>query len=458
VGLAWSPQAAPGSWVEKLLGAPGTTSIRTSFGNFYTAIDALSISVLAANAPYGTTYTSPAPPLFATPFASAADGENHGQPFPFTLAPLGSSRSHPDSSFDWSSFAPISGIPGFDVRNRTPYTEEWMLSIERQAGPDTVLSANYVGTVSHRQRVLVEANPGDSALCLSLSQPNEVQPGTLTCGAYGEDTVYYPIGGGQVNGTRGPLGPNFGSNALQSNIGRANYNALELSARHTSGRLEFSGAYTFGKSLDQSSNIGEEVNPFSPALSYALSSFDVKQNFVFSYEYQLPVDRYLHANQLTRGWSLSGITRFSTGFPVTMIDNGDNSLIGTNPNGVNNSSIDEPETIGGPLHLNHNPRTNRNNYFDAGDFSMNALGTPGTSKRRFFFGPGAENYDMALAKRLSLTESKSLLFRVESFNVFNHTQFNGPGSVDGNIGSSTFGNAISAAPPRILQGALKFNF
>jgi hypothetical protein len=65
-------------------------------------------------------------------------------------------------------------------------------------------------------------------------------PGTLTCGAYGEDTVYYPIGGGQVNGTRGPLGSNFGSNALQSNIGHANYNALELSARHTSGRLEFS--------------------------------------------------------------------------------------------------------------------------------------------------------------------------------------------------------------------------
>jgi len=333
-----------------------------------------------------------------------------------------------------------------------------MLSIERQAGPKTVLSASYVGTASHRQRVLVESNPGNPALCLSLSQASEVLPGTLTCGANGEDTVYYPIGGGVVNGTRGPLGSNFGSNALQSNVGHANYNALELSVRHTSGRLEFSGAYTYGKSMDQSSNVGEEVNPFNSALSYALSSFDVKQNFVFSYEYQLPVDQYLHSNRLTRGWSLSGITRFTTGFPITMINNGDNSLIGTNPNGVNNSSIDEPDYNDGPLHLNHNPRTNRNNYFDTADFSMNALGTPGTSRRRFFYGPGAENYDMAVAKKLPLTDSKSLLFRVEGFNVFNHTQFNGPGSVDGNIGSSTFGNAISAAPPRILQGALKFNF
>jgi hypothetical protein len=141
-----------------------------------------------------------------------------------------------------------------------------------------------------------------------------------------------------------------------------------------------------------------------------------------------------------------------------MTNNGDNSLIGTNPNGINNSSIDEPDYNGGPLHLSHNPRKNGNDYFDTSAFSMNALGTPGTSKRRFFYGPGTDNYDMAVAKNLRLTEAKSLLFRVEAFNVFNHTQFSGPSSVDGNIGSSTFGDAISAAPPRILQGALKFNF
>ena len=443
VGIAWSP---------------GKTSIRASFGNFFTAIDALSIGVLAANAPYGTTYTSPAPPLFATPFITAASGQDNGQPFPYTFARLNSSRRNPDSSIDWSTYEPISGIPGYDIHNRAPYTEQWMLSIERQAGPNTVLSASYVGSSSHRQRVLIEPNAGDPSLCLSLSQPNEVQPGTLTCGPGGEDTVYYPIGGGQVNGTRGPLGSSFGSNALQSTIGHANYNALELSARHRSGRLEFSGSYTYSKSLDQSSNISEEVNPFNPALSYALSSFDVKHNFILSYEYQLPFDRLIRPNRLSQGWSLSGITRFASGFPITLVNNGDNSLIGTNPNGINNSSIDEPDYSGGPLHLNHNPRSHGNNYFDSAAFSMNAVGTPGDAKRRFFYGPGADNFDMAVAKKLALTESKSLLFRVEGFNVFNHTQFNGPTSVDGNIGSSTFGSAISAAAPRILQGAVKFDF
>ena len=458
VGVAWSPQAEAGSFLGRMLGTPGTTSIRASAGNFYTAIDALSIGVLAANAPYGTTYTSPLPPLFATPFITASTGQNNGQPFPYKFAPLNSSRRNPDPNIDWSTYEPIEGIPGYDIHGHTPYTEEWMLSIERQAGPNTVLSASYIGTSSHRQRVLIEPNPGDPALCLSLSQTNHVQPGTPTCGPGGENGVYYPISGGVVNGTRGPLGPNFGSNALQSTIGSANYNALELSARHTSGRLEFGASYTFSKAMDQSSNPGEEVNPFNPALSYGISSFDVKHNFVVSYEYQLPFDQFRHPNRLTSGWSLSGITRFASGFPITMINNGDNSLIGTNPNGINNASIDEPDYNGGPLHLNGNPRKNGNNYFASTAFSMNALGTPGTAKRRFFYGPGADNWDMAVAKRLAITESKSVLFRVEAFNVFNHTQFNGPTSVDGDIGSSTFGDVTSAAAPRILQGALKFTF
>ncbi len=458
VGLAWTPQADSSTVLGKILGSPGTTSVRASFGNFYTAIDAMAISVLAANAPYGTTYSSPEPPLFATPFIGAADGANNGQPFPYTLAPQGSSRSHPDAHINWAAYEPISGIPGYSIHNHTPYTEEWSLSIERQAGPKTVLDATYVGSATHRERVLIAENPGNPALCLSLSQPGDVMPGTLTCGAFGEDTVYYPAAGGAVQGTRQQLGPHFGSNALQSNIGHANYNGLELSARHTSGRLEFDASYTYAKSMDESSNIGEEVNPFNPALSYAVSSYDIKQNFVVSYDYQLPFDRYLHPNRFTRGWSLSGITHLSTGFPVTMINNGDNSLIGTNPNGVNNSSIDEPDYNGGSLHLNKNPRSHGNSYFDTTDFSVNALGTPGTSKRRFFYGPGQDDYDMALAKNLPFTETRSLLFRVETFNVFNHTQFFGPQAVDGNIGSSTFGNVISAASPRILQGALKFTF
>jgi hypothetical protein len=456
-GLAYSPRLADG-FLGKLVGGPGKTSIRAGFGMYYTSIEALTIGVLAANAPYGTTYSSPAPPLFADPFVTASNGSDLGQYFPVNLAPLNVSRSHPGTTIDWSQYEPISGIPAYSTHNRIPYTEQYMFSIERQLGDRTLLTASYVGNQAHGLLVLVESNPGNPALCLSLSQTSDVTSGSATCGAFGESNRYITSSGQVINGTRGPLGPHFGSDTDQSTIGNSNYNALQLSLRHTGGALQFFASYTFSKSLDQSSNLGEEVNPINPALSRALSAFDVQQNFVASYAYELPIPRLFHvANGWTGGWSISGITRFSSGFPVTLLNYGDNSLLGAEPNGVNNYGVDEPQYTPGPLHLNSNPR-NRHPYFDTSLFSLQPLGTPGNARRRFFFGPGLDNYDLALQKTLPLGESRSLQFRFEGFNVFNHAQFYGPASVNGNINSSSFGQVVSAAPPRLMQAALKFVF
>jgi hypothetical protein len=458
LGIAWSPRASGNGLLRRIAGAPGDASVRLSVGQFYTAIDALSIGVLAGNAPYGTTYTSPLPPLFNDPFVAASTGQNFGQPFPYVLAAAGVSAEHPDVNVDWNSYEPISGIPGYSTRNRTPYTEQWSLSLERQAGAGTVLSLAYIGNASHRQRVLTESNPGDPALCLSVSQASEVLPGTPTCGPGGENGVYYPITGGVINGTRAPFGPAFGSNAFQSTTGNASYNALEASAHHSGGRVQISAAYTFSKSLDNSSSTGEEVNPFNPRLSHALSAFDLRHDFVISYDVRLPLDVFLPANRLTRDWSLSGITHIQSGFPVTIAENGDNSLIGSNPNGINSQSIDEPDKTATPLRLTSHPKANGRTYFNSDAFSNNAPGTPGDVKRRYFPGPGGVNFDAALAKKLTWNESDALLFRLEAFNVFNHTQFSGANAVDGDIGSATFGQVISAAPPRILQGAIKYSF
>jgi hypothetical protein len=458
VGLAYSPESSGNGLLAKILGAPGKTSIRASYGVFYTAIEALTLSVMSANAPYGTTYTSPAPPEFANPFVTLASGQDRGQYFPVTLAPLNSSASHPDGNVDWTQFEPITGLPNYATNNRIPYTEEYMLSLERALGADTVLSLNYVGTQGHRLLVLEEANPGNPSLCLFLSNPTNLAAGQTPCGPFGEDTTYTTTNGTVYNGTRGPLGSNFGSNANQSTIGNSNYNALQITLRHNGRGLSVLAGYTFSKSLDQSSNVGETVNPLDPTLSRGLSSFNVTHNFVASYSYKIPFERLFRANnRLTQDWELSGITRFSSGFPVTLVNYGDNSLLGSEPNGINNYGVDEPDYNGAALHLNSNPRNGRA-YFDTADFSENALGTPGNARRRFFFGPGMNNYDMAVLKNLRLTEAKSLQFRCEAFNVFNHAQFFGPQAVDGNIDSSTFGQVISAAPPRILQVGGKFIF
>lgn len=458
IGVAYSPEGTEGTFLGTILGGPGKTSVRAGFGMYYTVIEGLTVGILAGNAPFGITYSSPAPPLFATPFITASTGQFQGQPFPVALVTQNASRSHPDSNVDWSQYEPISGIPGYATTNRIPYVEEYMLSLERQLGANTVLTASYVGTQSHRLLVMKEANAGDPALCLSLSQPSDVFPDTPTCGPFGESNVFKTVSGREIDGTRGPLGPNFGSDTQQTTIGKSNYNALQLSLRHTSGRLELSAGYTYGKSLDESSNLGEEVNPINPELSYALSSFDVRHNFVVSYNYRIPFENlFRSSNRWTQGWEVSGITHFSSGLPVTLVNYGDNSLLGAEPNGINNYGVDEPDYSGGALNLNHNPRNGRP-YFNISHFDENALGTPGSAKRRFFAGPGLNNYDVAVLKNVHLTESKSLQFRLEGFNVFNHAQFFGPQSVDGNIGSSTFGQIVSANPPRLVQLGAKFFF
>ena len=160
---------------------------------------------------------------------------------------------------------------------------------------------------------------------------------------------------------------------------------------------------------------------------------------------------------MTEGWAISGITRFATGLPVTLASNSDNFLVSAQNNGINSVGIDLPNMAPGNLEINHNPR-NGQQYFNTALFSPNALGTQGNAPRRPFYGPGINNWDVALHKVTKLTESKSLELRFETFNTFNHAQFDGNGLVDGNINDATFGKVVRTAPPRISQVALKFLF
>jgi hypothetical protein len=107
--------------------------------------------------------------------------------------------------------------------------------------------------------------------------------------------------------------------------------------------------------------------------------------------------------------------------------------------------------------LNGDPR-NGLPYFNVSAFSDNALGTPGNASRRSFYGPGALNFDMALLRNFKFSESKALQFRLETFNTFNHAQFFGPASVNGDVDSALFGQVVKAQPPRLVQIALKFTY
>jgi len=193
-----------------------------------------------------------------------------------------------------------------------------------------------------------------------------------------------------------------------------------------------------------------------------LSDTDVHHNFVVSYIWAIPFDKAFGGlpKRLTQGWQLQGITRFSTGFPIQMQQSGEDiSLAGS-------SSTDMPNLVGpvvivDPRKVNTNcptfdptkPGSGTGCYFLPQAFAHNTtLGTFGTANRRFFHGPGINNFDIGLTKRLPITEAKVLEFRGEFFNIFNHAQFLNPsGDIDGN-----FGIVTNARDPRIGQLSIKF--
>jgi hypothetical protein len=189
-------------------------------------------------------------------------------------------------------------------------------------------------------------------------------------------------------------------------------------------------------------------------LSWGLSNFDVTHNFVGSYTVQLPFDLLTQnkngfANYIAKGWAVSGITTLATGLPVTISENDDRSLTGTN--------ADLPDYTPGKLIINKDPRAGLP-YFDTTLFTKEPLGQFGTSRRRFFHGPGINNTDLALQRKFDFTESTYLQFRAEAFNIFNHTQFNSPSGNWNASGEGGFGYVTSARDPRIMQVALKLYF
>lgn len=443
IGFAWAPSG--GGRLDRFLGAD-KFSVRGGWGMFYQNGEGEQAIDQAAEAPYDVFYGAVLPPVFASPYTNRFDGAMHA-PFPFD-----------PQNFVWANALPLSSYPAPPINQKVPYTESYNLTLQRQFGQATVVTLGYLGNQAHRLLTQFANNPGDPELCLSLSQPSEVAPGSPTCGPFLENVVYTRSDGTVFNSTRKPFSDgNFGDNYSFDTNAWSAYNSLQVTVRHTGKRLYVLAGYTYSKSMDNASNMqGKTPNPLNPGLSYGLSDFDVTHNFVVSYSYLLPFDRLggHEPNRLTSGWMIIGITHLATGFPVQMNETDDHSLLG------NTENADTPDFLGGDL-ARQNPRkanvTTGIPYFNTALFAPSPIGHEGTSSRAFFHGPGFNSSDMSLVKNTKLSERINLQFRAEFFNVFNHAQFIAP---SGNItaGPSAFGMITSAQPGRIGQLALKVLF
>jgi hypothetical protein len=173
-------------------------------------------------------------------------------------------------------------------------------------------------------------------------------------------------------------------------------------------------------------------------------------NFVVSYTYALPLQRLTTRGvmgKVLEGWQWSGITHFSTGLPVSLYEWDDHALYG--------DGLDIPNYKTTAIQF-MNPRdTATQQYFTTQPFSSESLEVVGDANRRFFHGPGLNNWDCMLRKNTRITERFSTELRIEFFNHANHAQFNTP---DGAITDKAFGAVTSAHAPRIGQAALKLYF
>jgi hypothetical protein len=258
-----------------------------------------------------------------------------------------------------------------------------------------------------------------------------------------------------LTGTGCPLDgvPVFTDIFAEDTIAGSSYNAFQaMLEKRFSGGLQFQAAYTLSKSIDDGSTFEESLNPFDFKASRALSLFNSKQRFVISYTWDLPIPKHQGMmGKLVNDWSISGITEFQSGFPIRLDTEDDTELISS----LFFLGTEAPQQVAPFKRLD--PRKNGNFYFDPSTFADPPLGqfNIGT-QRTICCGPGLDNWDFSVHKKIALTENKYLQFRAEIFNVFNHTNFSNP---DGHFSDGPqFGEITTGGDPREVQFALKLYF
>jgi len=339
-----------------------------------------------------------------------------------------------------------------------PYTQDWDLNVERSLGQNLLLEIGYVGTKGTKLPRMIEGNP--TVYIPGQSSTDNVDQRRIHSGC----TVSEPESACE-----------YASTGLISGVANSSYNALEASLRKRfSGGLSFLASYTYSKAIDDVSSFnisgsgsiqvaGENdlaQDPRNLAAERGPSLFDARHRLVFSYQWSLPFWQHQQNwyQHVLGGWQLNGVVTAMSGTPFTVFDSQDASVQGSAPE-ITGFSANRPNLVAGQ-DPNQGPRK-VGAWLNASAFSrvVPNINSPvqqfGSAGRNIALGPRDTNWDFAAAKNIRLTESTTLQFRAELFNVLNHTNFHLPNS---DISSPTFNQILKAEPPRLVQFALKFLF
>jgi hypothetical protein len=332
-----------------------------------------------------------------------------------------------------------------EKRLRTPYVQQWNLTVERELFGDYLLSGSYVGTKGTKLTRLTRPNGGPN---VTSNQVLTLRSGATPTVSFATFTQY-PI-------TRSNAA--LGAYQTFENSASSSYHALQLETRKRySYGLTFTGAYTWSHALDDVSDIIETAGAASIAqdsrnlrADRGSASFDVRHRFAVSAVADLPFFRGQsnRAARLLGGWQLAAIFYARTGQPFTLEVPFDANLDG--------NLTDRPSNTAGLSFLSGHdvrriaiaPERKVEDFF--------VVGRNGFVGRNTVRADRLVNLDLALNKSLRFTDTQNLEFRTEVFNVFNRSNFGLPVRTIGNPG---FGSSINTVTPaRIIQFALRLNF
>jgi hypothetical protein len=402
IGLAWSPFRN------------GETAIRASFGLHHSLLDNLDYRFDQA-APFNTTLAQSNVAISSLNITTATQASAGNLISPSNVQP--------------------------DIE--TPAVLSWNFKVEQQVARNTSVTVAYVGSHGYHQILSEDQNQPATVTC-----PNPACPPNVAAGA-----IFYP-----TTTKANPLVANTTSWVSQ---GISNYNALEVDVhRSFTNGLQFRGAYTWSKNLDNGSAWNTSVSANTPAfvsapgklsLDYGPAATDVRNIVALNSTYDLPLGRSRRfasrlnpfADEVVGGWSVAAIANLQSGFPFS-------PQLGYNPTGSGDTRNPVRPDINPNFHGNLYPHTVAQwfnpNAFSAPISTLSSSGAitggaVGNLGRDTLIGPGLKELDLALLKNTQLREGVNMQFRSEFFNVLNHTNFSTP-------------NAITyASAPALVSGA-----